>query len=192
MNDRMKTWALVVVSNVAVALAVFVVTRDYYLSRQPAAVEAPSVTEHRAEDDWSGRALQLAPALLNPGATDPDSMQDPVRISDLANESFAAKDYRNAAGLYERLLDFDPQNVDVLNNLGLTLHYLGRSAEAIERLEQGRDIDPTNQRLWLTLGFVNSQLGNVADARAALTTAARMDQSSDVGRSAQRMLDEMQ
>ena len=94
--------------------------------------------------------------------------------------------------MYEKLLALDPDNVDTLNNLGLTLHYVGRSDEARQRLNEGAALDPTYQRIWLTLGFVNSTLGNVADARAALNTAVGMDPDNDVGKSASRMLKELQ
>ena len=91
--------------------------------------------------------------------------------------------------MYERLLAFGPNNADVLNNLGLTLHYLGRSSEALGRLNEGVALDPGNQRIWLTLGFVNSQLGNVDEARAALSTATQVGTDESIRESARKMLD---
>ena len=44
--------------------------------------------------------------------------------------------------MYSQLLAFDPKNVEVYNNLGITLHYLGRSAEAVQRLNEGLALDP--------------------------------------------------
>ncbi len=38
----------------------------------------------------------------------------------------------------------------------------------------GLAVDPTHQRIWLTLGFVSSQLGNTEQARTALTTAIEL------------------
>ena len=96
-----------------------------------------------------------------------------------------------AASLYGQLLLIDPSNVDTHNNLGITLHYLGRSAEALDRLNEGALLDPGYQRIWLTLGFVNQQVGNIEEARAALTTAAEMGTDSAVGKSAERMLGEL-
>ena len=83
---------------------------------------------------------------------------------------------------------FDPQNVDTLNNLGLTLHYIGRSDEALSRLNEGTAADPGYQRIWLTLGFVNSSVGNSEAARDALTKAVELNPDNDVGRSAAGML----
>jgi Flp pilus assembly protein TadD len=85
----------------------------------------------------------------------------------------------------------DPNNVDTYNNLGITLHYLGKSNEAILRLNEGVAIDPTYQRIWLTLGFVNRQVGNAEQARAALNTAAKINADNEIGESAIKMLEDL-
>ena len=66
---------------------------------------------------------------------------------------------------------------------------VGRARE--QRLEEGVAADPSYQRIWLTLGYVNSQLGNREKARAALQKAADMDSGNNVGQSALSMLDEL-
>ena len=81
--------------------------------------------------------------------------------------------------------------MDTYNNLGITLHYLGKSSEAILRLYEGVAIDPTHQRIWLTLGFVNSQIGDTVQARAALNTAAKINADNENGESAIKMLEEL-
>jgi hypothetical protein len=52
-------------------------------------------------------------------------------------------------------------------------------------------VDPSYQRIWLTLGFVNSQVGNTGKAREALTTAAQMGADTEVGQSATQMLQDL-
>lgn len=113
---------------------------------------------------------------------------DPAEVARLANGFFTNKQYDRAAAAYEQLLTLDPDNVNTYNNLGITLFYLGRPADALARLDQGVAVDPSYQRIWLTLGFVNSQLGNIEAARTALTTAAEMSADNDVGQSALKML----
>jgi Flp pilus assembly protein TadD len=81
--------------------------------------------------------------------------------------------------------------VDTYNNLGITLHYLGRSAEALRWLNEGIAKDPTYQRIWLTLGFVNSELGDTGQARIALTKAVQMGADNEIGQSAVRMLENL-
>ena len=90
--------------------------------------------------------------------------------------------------MYERLLVFDPGNVDTYNNLGLTLHYLNRSTEALGKLNDGIAVNPEHQRIWLTLGFINSQLGNTEQARAALTRA-QVGTDTTIRESAAQMLE---
>ena len=129
--------------------------------------------------------------LLDSLTSDSQSLTDPAEIARLADQYFGNRQYALAAQYYEKLLGFDQNNADTLNNLGLTLHYVGRSEEALQRLEEGVAADPSYQRVWLTLGFVNSQLGNLDDARAALQKAADMDEGNSIGQSARRMLDEL-
>jgi Flp pilus assembly protein TadD len=78
--------------------------------------------------------------------------------------------------------------VELYNNVGLTLHYLGRSSEALEKLAAGLKIDPNHQRSWLTTGFVNLRLGNAAEARAALTKARDVGSDPQIRDSAEKML----
>ncbi|SEQ02346.1 Tetratricopeptide repeat-containing protein [Amphritea atlantica] len=126
------------------------------------------------------------------GATsDLSVLQDPVEISRMANEMFAKQDYQQAAKLYEKLLSFDPENAATYNNLGLTLHYIGRSDEALKMLDEGSIIDPSNQRIWLTLGFVSNQMGDTEKARTALKTAVDLGADTQVGQSAAKMLAEL-
>ena len=73
--------------------------------------------------------------------------------------------------------------------VAVTLHYLGRSDEALSYLDKGASLDAANQRIWLTLGYVNSQLGNVDEAREALNKATQIGNDESIRRSAQSMLD---
>ena len=93
--------------------------------------------------------------------------------------------------MYEQLLVIRPNDVETYNNLGLTLHYLGRSTEALRRLNDGVAVDAEHQRIWLTLGFVNSQLGNSEQARTALTTAAQIGSDDSIRQSAMKMLEDL-
>ena len=119
------------------------------------------------------------------------AIRDPNEISRQAGAFFTNKQYDRAADLYEQLLVIRPNDAETYNNLGITLHYLGRSTEALRRLNDGVAVDPGHQRIWLTLGFVNSQLGNTEQARTALTTAAQTGSDDSIRQSAMRMLDEL-
>lgn len=181
-------WAALAVFQVLFGLAVFAVTREYYLREPELPASHPPVR---------GAAPGTPPGSLSAGdiAMSLDASQlvsnDPVMLSRLADEHFSAGRYREAAAAYERLLAFRPRDAVVLNNLGLTLHYLGRSQEALARLTEGAAADPGNQRVWLTTGFVQSQLGNNPEAREALEKAVETGTDDSVRRSAASMLESL-
>lgn len=172
------------------ALAIFAITREYYIR------DADNVSAHATQIDrsaltWSNGISAADIARLSSSTSSEPAPQDPAEISRQADEFFASKQYDRAAELYERLLAFDPNNVDIHNNLGLTLHYLGRSAEALSRLKDGVAADPSSQRIWLTTGYINSQLGNYEQARTALTTATQIGSDESIRQSAINMLENL-
>lgn len=183
-----KFWISLAVFQVAFGAAVFALTRAYYADEPaPRPIAAPAGEEIVV---WPGAATAAGPALpLSPPT--PAIPESPTEISRRADEAFATRDFEAAMALYRRLLDFDPSNVEVLNNLGLTLHYLGRSDEALERLNEGVAFDPSYQRIWLTLGYVNSQLGNTDQARTALQRALETGDDDAVRTSAREMLERL-
>jgi Flp pilus assembly protein TadD len=138
---------------------------------------------------WPQGITESDIARLAPAAFGESNIGDPAEISRQADQFFANRQFQQAANAYERLLKFDPSNAEIYNNLGLTLHYLGRSEEALRRLNEGIAVDPENQRIWLTLGFVNSQVGNVEQARKALTTATETGSDESIRQSAMNMLE---
>lgn len=186
----MKFWLSMAAFQLAFGLAIFFFTRQYYL-QPPAASAMPAAATFDATKNWLNEVSVASPALRQLPVSDPSSMDDPFELSRRADEFFSGKDYAAAAQYYERLLQIDPVNVDIYNNLGLTLHYLGRSTEAVGKLGQGIAIDPDNQRIWLTLGFVNRQAGDVEEARRALGRAVELAADTQVGQSAASMLESL-
>ena len=183
-----KFWTTMAVFQVLFGLAVFAITRDYYMNDTVPA-SAHGLTTNQAAVVWPNGATGTDISRLSTSAFSDAALQDPVEISRRAEEFFAYRQYDRAAEAYERLLAFDPNNVETYNNLGLTLHYIGRSTEALRRLNEGIAKDAENQRIWLTLGYVNSQVGNIEDARMALTTAVQIGSDESIRESAQRMLE---
>ena len=169
-----RFWITMLIFQAAFGVTVFALTRHYYLaSARPAPLPA-----------W---ALGVGAALPPVAPTSPPS-NDPAAISQRADTAFAGGNYAEAAALYGQLLAMDPQNVELHNNLGLTLHYLGRSDEALQNLAAGLKIDPKHQRSWLTTGFVHLRLGNASDARAALVKARDVGDDQQIRDSAEKML----
>lgn len=182
-----KFWIFLAVFQVLFGYAVFAVTRDHY-QQPPAKIRAHPSTLSPSAGAWQGiRETDLS--RLAPGLVGEAMSQDPAEISRQANIFFANRQYEQAAKAYERLLEIEPENVEVHNNLGLTLHYLGRSTEALRWLNKGVALNAGHQRIWLTLGYVNSEIGNAEEARTALTNATQIGGDESIRQSAQRMLD---
>jgi len=183
-------WLTMAVFQVAFGLTVFAVTRHYYLSSAPAArLPAWALGAGTTLPSSAPNGTTLAPTLsLPPVASAAPATNDPVVVSERADAAFTGERYGEAAVLYEQLLALDPQNVELHNNMGLTLHYLGKNDEALQKLKEGLAIDPEHQRSWLTTGFVNLRLGNIAEARAALIKARDVGDDPQIRESSEKML----
>lgn len=189
MQLNRQFWLALLVFQVGFGALVFGVTREIYRPEISVPAAAPHALPGNVApaDDWAARiSPQVVDSLTSGTGPTPT---DPMELSRLADEQFAAKNYAQAATYYEKLLALDPDNADLQNNLALTWQYTGRSAEALSLLQQNVARHPDYQRSWLTLGFVNRQLGDVQAARDALETAVRLDATNSVGQSAQAMLD---
>jgi tetratricopeptide (TPR) repeat protein len=181
---------LFVVFQVFFGLAVFAITREYYQQDEETVSAHPWMAEGSATTWSQGITGADISRLTTPAASEPVP-SDPAAIARQANEAFVNKRYDRAAVLYEQLLAFSPNDAEIYNNLGLTLYYLGRNDEALRWLNDGIAVDAEHQRIWLTLGFVNGQLGNFQQARVALTNATQIGNNESVRQSAMRMLDEL-
>ena len=190
MVQNLKFWIPMVVFQIVFGLTIFTITRQYYVQASDNVSDDPAEIR-QSSSVWPDSITETSSSLLDLSTFSQSTIEDPAEISRQANQYFTKKQYDKAAVLYEQLLVLIPNNVDTYNNLGITLHYLGRSTEALRRLNEGVDVDPTHQRIWLTLGFVNSQVGNAEKARTALTTAANMNADNEIGKSAVKMLENL-
>jgi tetratricopeptide (TPR) repeat protein len=184
-----KFWITMTVFQVAFGLTVFAITRQYYIHDQDkvsanASVMAPA----QPAPEWpEGNTKSELEQLISSYPGQP-IIEDPVVVLNRADEFYTSGQYAKAADLYQQLLATGSSDVNTYNNLGITLYNLGRSDEALRILNEGVAVDSSYQRIWLTLGFVNSQLGNTGQARLALTTAVQMGADTEVGRTATEML----
>lgn len=190
MDQKLKFWIPMTLFQVVFGLTIFTITRQYYIQ------DSDNVSDNTTEIIqpafvWPDSITETNPAQLNSSTFSQLIIENPAEISRQANEYFTKKQYDKAAELYERLLVLAPNNVNTYNNLGITLHYLGRSSEALHWLNEGVAVDQTHQRTWLTLGFVYSQVGNTENARSALATAAKIDADNEIGKSAVKMLENL-
>jgi tetratricopeptide (TPR) repeat protein len=176
-----------IVFQIAFGLAVFAITREVYMQDAQVARVTPKLMSKpwQGMGDAGGANNQFEVVPLVPEQLMSD---DPLEIARQADEYFGAKQYAMAAQLYQKLLGLGGGDVNTYNSLGLTLQYLGRSGEALQVLNEGIALEPGFQRIWLTTGFVNMQVGDLVQARAALNKAIELGPDNDVGQSAAKML----
>jgi tetratricopeptide (TPR) repeat protein len=179
-------WIGMAFFQLAFGLSVFAATRAYYLP-EPSAARVNPAAARPALPAWQERSTTASPPF-GPATMGPSPNADPVELARQADAFFGDGQYERAAQGYQQLVNLGSGNANIYNNLGITLHYLGRSDEALQWLDEGVALDPTYQRIWLTLGFVNSQVGNLEQARASLTRAVELDPESEIGQSAAGML----
>ena len=187
MQLKFKLISGVILIQIITAALVFVITRAYYIGKE---TTTDREVDTKPNIDFENMAT---PDLMRSLQQIPDSSQsnDPAEIDRQANQYFENKNYGKAAELYRRVLELSPNHVETLNNLGLTLHYLGRSSEALEVLKLGSSLQPEFQRIWLTLGFVESGVGNVPEAREALERAIELGPETAPGISASEILNKL-
>lgn len=215
MRLSLRAWLGIAGFQIFFGAAVFVVTRNFY-HHDPAGtgqfaqispdmprnaphtipgrtVGSDSVPLVGSERFTVANAKRLTKAAMRETATTSGASRfdDPESLARIADRHFQEGLFHEAASEYRRALAQAPRNVDIYNNLGLTLHYIGRSPESVDILEQGIAVDANSQRIWLTLGFVQLNRGDTSAARRALATAAELDPGSQVGREAMRLLDEI-
>jgi len=184
-----RFWTFMAIFQLVFGLAVFGLTRHYTLSNPDiAAARVPSATTPHAQQEWPQSTGQDDLERLMSTFPGQVAVQDPNETLQRADALFASGDYGQAAEMYQRIISAGFRDAEVFNNLGLTLHYLGRSDEALKVLNQGIALDSGHQRIWLTLGYVSSQVGRFDNARLALATAVDMGAENDIGRAAAEML----
>jgi len=187
MNRDATFWISLGLFQVVFGLAVFTLTRQYYI-HEPEAVSAGAAARGQAATARPDPGTTADLETFLSSSAGQAALEDPTATSRIADQFFANRQYDKAAEMYQRVLASDPKSADTYNSLGLTLQYLGRSDEALRILNEGIKVDSGYQRIWLTLGFVNSQVGNIEQARKALNTAVQMGADNEIGKSAEEML----
>lgn len=185
-----RFWILLVAFQVVFGLFIFAITRQYYL-HGPDSLRATPVASGQQPLEWPERDVESDIKSFLSSSPGSPAINDPAALLQAANDFFANGQYVEAADRYSQAIAAGAKDVNTYNSLGITLQYLGRSVEALNILNEGIVLDPSYQRIWLTLGFVNGQIGRAEEARKALTTAVQMDADSDVGQAAAEMLEQL-
>lgn len=147
-------------------------TRSGTARAAPSAAPSAASAAARPETSVAPRVSEGAPGFeLRLDATARES----GRLFEEARAAHARRDYPAAAALYERALQQDPNNAEILNNLGTVRQAAGDLLGASEAFRRAIDIDPRYAGAWSNLGVALAALGEAARARAALVEAIRLE-----------------
>jgi len=115
-------------------------------------------------------------------AKKPDDVELIIQLGDAY---FEQRNFAEAVTYYKRSLKLKEGDANIYNDLGLSMHYIGNSAEGLSYIEKGIEKSPFNQRIWLTKGFLLAYgVGDLDAARAAWEKARAIDPESGIGKAA--------
>jgi predicted TPR repeat methyltransferase len=91
---------------------------------------------------------------------------------------FEAGRWTEARDCFERCRALTPDRPSVLGNLGITLHRLGHTRDAVPLLQQATAGEPQFMEAWACLGLAHEAHGEWAPAAEALTKALALSKGS--------------
>ncbi len=131
-------------------------------------------------------ALSQIMALEEKVKNNPNDLVSLLNLSHLLNDSgFFEKAILN----YKKYLAKDPQNVDVIIDMGVCYYQTGDYDSAIKTMEKGIKINPKHQIANFNLGIINSAKGDISRSKEYFEKAVKLDPNSDIGIKAKDLLD---
>lgn len=149
-------------------------------------------TKTVAESAYSGSAGAAGKGFQNHSTIISDlqarlkaNPRDAEILLQLADAHFDLKQFEEAANYYIKVSELKPENADIYNDIGLSLHYLGKSPEGLKYIDRGIQKNPYHQRIWLTKGFILAYgMGDMDGAKQAWEKTKALNPESRVGKAA--------
>ncbi len=88
--------------------------------------------------------------------------------------------HEEAIAEFETVLDFVPEQVDALNELGLCLAYLGNYDEAISKFAKAIELRPKDHEIRCNRGMAYLQIGDIHNAEKDINTANKMCSTDEI------------
>lgn len=146
-------------------------------------------TQQQTQQQAPAQGVQNATLIADLEARLKDDPKNPEVLWRLGDAYFDAKQFNESVKHYKKVLEVKPGEADLYNDLGLSLHYLGNSAEAVKYLDEGIKKNPYHQRIWLTKGFILAYgMGDLEGAKVAWEKANALNPESQIGKAASEYL----
>jgi tetratricopeptide (TPR) repeat protein len=127
---------------------------------------------------WLGLAAQGAGKIEGAShawrkaiALDPNFVEARVQLGHLYLSTGAG----DAVAQYQRVLEAQPDRVEVINNLGLALQLKGDPGQAVEKFRKAIAVEPAYAAAYANLGAALHALGQAAEGDAAFAKAIEID-----------------
>ena len=151
--------------------------------------EEPAQSGAQQEQHAPAQGMKNATLIADLEARLKDDPKNPDVLWRLGDAYFDAKQFNESVRNYKKVLEVKPGEADLYNDLGLSLHYLGDSAEAVRYIDEGIKKNPYHQRIWLTKGFILAYgTGDLEGAKAAWEKANALNPESQIGKAASEYL----
>lgn len=108
-------------------------------------------------------------------AADPIIVFNAISLNVSGDRYYQRGDIARAAEEYVQALRVDPDNINVINSLGVCYGELGRYEQAADLFERLTDLTPDDFMTWYNLGLVRQRLGRLDQACEALERAEQLN-----------------
>ena len=145
---------------------------------------------------------QVGGAMPNPGqlsariaeleqltAKDPKNLQAWIT---LGNDYFDSNQAQKSVQAYNKALELDPNNANVLTDQGVMFRALGFYDRALANFDKANKLDPKHLQSLFNTGIVYAvDLKQPAKAKAIFESLLQKDQNSDLARQSREMLQQL-
>ncbi len=141
-----------------------------------ASAPAPAPASNSAPGEGKLAAMRQIQQLAAYVGENPD---DTRAIRQLAGLNYEISNWQRAAELYNRYLELEGADIDVMTDLGATYRYLGQPREALEQFRNVRDLAPEHwQSRYNEVLVLAFDLDDLPAARAAMSELTSMQPDS--------------
>lgn len=154
---------------------------------QAATATAPPNAPAAAQQGAGGAAAPQVQALQQRLAQNPQDLEALRALGDMNVE--ITRDWARAADLYERYLAIEPDDVEVLTDLGICYRWLREPERALERFRRAKAIDPAFwQARYNEIIVLAFDLGDLDTAQSEVATlTAQQPANPEVARLAEEV-----